>query len=77
MGLNALFTFMFRNILIEVVDGKPETRKTVTVRFTEFEFSMGSIRAKVVEALGQDEPVVLIDSHGNEIIDSEGTRGTD
>lgn len=29
------------------------------------------------KALGQDEPIVLIDSHGNEIMDCEGTRGTD
>lgn len=78
MSLNTLLIFILRNVLIaEVVDGKPETRKTVTARFSEFESSVGSIRAKVAEALGQDEPIVLIDNHGNEIMDCEGTRGTD
>lgn len=67
---------MLRNVLIaEVVNGRPETRKTVTVKFSEFEASVASITNKVSEALAQEEPVVLIDSHGNEIVDCEGTRG--
>ncbi len=58
------------------MEGKPETRKSVTVRFSELECSVGCMAAKVVEALGPEERVVLIDSHGNEIMDCEGTRGT-
>ncbi|CAL8394796.1 unnamed protein product [Boreogadus saida] len=64
-----------RNVFIaEVVDGRPVTRKTVAVRFSEFEASVNSIRDKVVEALGDDEPIVLVDSHANEILDCEGNR---
>ena len=53
MGLSVLFMFILRNVFIaEMLDGRPETRKTVTVRFSEFEASFNSIREKVVEALG-------------------------
>ncbi|KAK7909557.1 hypothetical protein WMY93_014241 [Mugilogobius chulae] len=54
----------------------PSSRaKTVTIKFSEFEASVNNIKAKVTEALGHDEPIVLIDSHQNEIMDCEGTRG--
>ena len=77
MGLSVLFMFILRNVFIaEVVDGRPVTRKTVAVRFSEFEASVNSISVKVVEALGDDEPIVLVDSHANEILDCEGNRGT-
>ncbi|XP_030218838.1 uncharacterized protein tmem70 isoform X4 [Gadus morhua] len=66
-----------RNVFIaELVDGRPVTRKTVAVRFSEFEASVNSISVKVVEALGDDEPIVLVDSHANEILDCEGNRGS-
>lgn len=59
-----------RNIFIaELVEGKLDTQKTVTVKFSEFESSVASIKAKVVEALGQEEAIVLVDSHHSEIID--------
>uniref|UniRef100_A0AAV2MPF7 RING-type domain-containing protein n=1 Tax=Knipowitschia caucasica TaxID=637954 RepID=A0AAV2MPF7_KNICA len=41
----------------------------------EFESSLPTIKAKVFEALGQEQSIVLIDSHHNEIMDCEGTRG--
>ena len=70
MGLSVLFMFILRNVFIaEVVDGRPVTRKTVTG-------TVNSIREKVVEALSDDEPIVLVDSHANEILDCEGNRGT-
>lgn len=47
----------------------------VSVRFTEFEACVTTIVNKVKEALGQQGPFTLTDSHGNEILDSEGTRG--
>ena len=47
----------------------------VTVRFSEFEACVQTINMKVTEALGQQETFILTDSHGNEIVDSEGTRG--
>ncbi|KAK7938987.1 hypothetical protein WMY93_002313 [Mugilogobius chulae] len=64
-----------RNVFIaELLDGHLETQKTVTIKFSEFEASVNNIKAKVTEALGHDEPIVLIDSHQNEIMDCEGTR---
>lgn len=47
----------------------------VTVRFSEFEACVQTINIKVAEALGQQETFILMDSQGNEIVDSEGTRG--
>ncbi|KAF1394354.1 hypothetical protein PFLUV_G00025680 [Perca fluviatilis] len=68
---------MQRNVLIaDVVDGRPQTSRAVTVNFSDFEASVPAITAKVVEALGQEETVVLIDNHGNQIVDCEGTRGS-
>ncbi|XP_076133850.1 uncharacterized protein LOC143116552 isoform X2 [Alosa pseudoharengus] len=66
-----------RNVFIgEVLEGKLETSKMVTVRFGEFEACVPSILAKVREALGEQETMILTDSQGNEILDSEGTRGS-
>ncbi|XP_063067125.1 uncharacterized protein LOC134458625 isoform X2 [Engraulis encrasicolus] len=66
-----------RNIYIgEVVEGKLESSKTLTVRFSEFEATVPSILAKVSEALGDPEDMVLTDGQGNAILDSEGTRGS-
>ncbi|KAL7372604.1 hypothetical protein ABVT39_019227 [Epinephelus coioides] len=48
----------------------------VTVRFSEFEACVQSIINKVTEALGQQESIILTDSLGNEIVDSDGTRGS-
>lgn len=47
----------------------------VTVRFSEFEACVQTITTKVTEALGQQESILLTDSQGNEILDSDGTRG--
>lgn len=67
---------MFRNVFYaEVLNGELQTSKMVTVRFTEFEACVATVTSKVKEALGQLESVILTDSHGNEILDSEGTRG--
>ena len=52
-----------------------DTNKTVTVRFSEFEAYVQTIISKVTEALGQQESIILTDSQGNEIVDSDGTRG--
>ncbi|KAK0140113.1 hypothetical protein N1851_022999 [Merluccius polli] len=66
-----------RNVFsAEVVNGKLETKKMVTVRFSEFEACVQTINIKVTEALGQQETFILTDSQGNKIVDSEGTRGS-
>ncbi|XP_042600962.1 uncharacterized protein LOC122140639 [Cyprinus carpio] len=66
-----------RNIFIaEPHDGKLETSKTLTVRFSEFESSVSGILSKVKEALGQEDSLILTDGQGKEILDSEGTRGS-
>lgn len=68
--------FVYRNIfLAELVEDRLETLKTVTIKFSEFESSLATVKAKVVDALGHDESIVLVDSHHNEIMDCEGTRG--
>lgn len=64
-----------RNIFVaELVDGALETQKTQTIKLSEFEASLPTIKAKVTEELRQEEPIVLIDSHHYQIMDSEGTR---
>lgn len=61
-----MFSSIFRNVFIAgVVNGKLETNKMVTVRFSEFEACVQSIINKVTEALGQQESIILTDSLGN------------
>ncbi|KAJ7995669.1 hypothetical protein DPEC_G00246980 [Dallia pectoralis] len=68
-------TFVRNVFIAEFLNGKLETTKTVTVRFSEFEACVALITSKVKEALGQWESFILTDSQGNAIIDSDGTRG--
>ncbi|XP_029980191.1 uncharacterized protein LOC115412033 [Sphaeramia orbicularis] len=69
--------YLQRNVFIaEVLNGKLETSKMVTVRFTDFEACVETITSKVKEALGQQETIILTDSQGNEIVDSDGTGGS-
>lgn len=57
---------IFWNVVFpEVMNGRLETSKMFTLSFSEFEACVATIITKVKEA----------DSQGNEIIDSEGTRG--
>ncbi|RVE63439.1 hypothetical protein OJAV_G00136260 [Oryzias javanicus] len=66
-----------RNIFIaEVVDGKLETRKTLTVRFSEFEASVTGMTNKVSSDFDEEYSLVLTDGQGNRLVDSEGTRGS-
>ncbi|KAL2087177.1 hypothetical protein ACEWY4_018236 [Coilia grayii] len=65
-----------RSVYIAEVDGgKIRPNRTVIVRFSEFEASTEGILSKVQAAMQSEEPYVLTDAQGNEIIDSEGTRG--
>ncbi|XP_041935495.1 uncharacterized protein LOC121697813 isoform X2 [Alosa sapidissima] len=67
---------MQKSILIaDIIDGKPVTSRAVTVKFSEFEATVPSISTKVNEALGQ-ESLILVDSQGNQLVDSDGTRGS-
>lgn len=45
------------------------------VRFSEAEASLQGIAAKVKEAIGSPENLILTDSQGNAIVESEGTTG--
>lgn len=49
--------------------------RMVVVRFTKQEASVPSMIAKVKDALGSNEQLILTDHNGVEILDSEGTRG--
>lgn len=75
-----MFPSIFRNVFItEVLNGKLETSKIVTVCFSDFEACVKTITSEVKERerklLGQQETIILADSQGNEIVDSDGTRG--
>ncbi|KAK3554492.1 hypothetical protein QTP70_024299, partial [Hemibagrus guttatus] len=41
----------------------------------EFEATVPGITAKVQSALNSEEPLILTDAQGNEIVESEGTKG--
>lgn len=48
----------------------------VVVCFIECEATVHGIVGKVQDVLGSYDPVILTDAQGNEILDSEGTKGT-
>ncbi|RXN22465.1 guanylate-binding 1-like protein [Labeo rohita] len=60
--------------IADLVDGKLETSRALTVRFSEFEASVMGITSKVNEALEQEDSVILTDGQGNKILETEGTR---
>ncbi|XP_076863841.1 uncharacterized protein LOC143516130 [Brachyhypopomus gauderio] len=62
--------------IADVSDGKLIPAQVVIVRFTESEATVSGILGKVKNVIGRDESLVLTDSQGNEIIDSEGTTGS-
>lgn len=75
--LRVPFTLHFRSVFIaDLMNGKLESRQTLTVRFSEFEASVEGILSKVHDALREEDTFILTDGQGNRIIDSEGTRGT-
>lgn len=62
--------------LSDVVDGRLNPSRMVVIRFMESEATIEGITAKIQEAIGNPEPLVLTDTLGNSIMDSEGTRGS-
>uniref|UniRef100_A0AAV2ML76 Uncharacterized protein n=1 Tax=Knipowitschia caucasica TaxID=637954 RepID=A0AAV2ML76_KNICA len=56
--------------------GKLRPARMVVVRLLEFEATITGILAKIHDALQCEDPFVLTDAQGNEIVDSEGTRGS-
>lgn len=74
--MNLKIIFIFRTVFIaDLVDGRLETTKSLTVRFSEFEASVMGITSKINDALDQEDSIVLTDGQGNQILDTEGTRG--
>ena len=68
--------FIFRTVfLTDFVEGRLETSKTLTVRFSEFEASVMGIASKVNDALEREDSFFLTDGQGKQILDTEGTRG--
>ncbi|XP_056606974.1 uncharacterized protein LOC130424974 [Triplophysa dalaica] len=66
-----------RSIYIaDLVNGKLRPSRMVVVRFMECEATVHGIIGKVQDALGSYDPVILTDVQGNEILDSEGTKGS-
>ncbi|XP_073715688.1 uncharacterized protein [Misgurnus anguillicaudatus] len=66
-----------RNVfLADLVGGKWTPQKTVAIRFHEHEASVPGILAKVQDAIGSEDGLILTDGQGNEIVDTEGTKGS-
>ncbi len=57
------------------MNGKLKPSRTVVVRFMEFEATVPGITAKVQSALNSEDPLILTDAQGNQIVESEGTKG--
>ena len=55
--------------------GKLLAKSQTTIRFFEHEVNLHDILAKFAVATNQDQPLVMTDMYGIEILDSEGTRG--
>ena len=49
--------------------------ESVAICFFEYESSVPGIMAKAQEALGTEDNFILTDSQGNEIMDTDGTKG--
>lgn len=47
----------------------------IVIRFMEGDATLHGVLTKVQDALGAYDQLVLTDGQGNEILDSEGTRG--
>uniref|UniRef100_A0AAV2JII6 C-type lectin domain-containing protein n=1 Tax=Knipowitschia caucasica TaxID=637954 RepID=A0AAV2JII6_KNICA len=62
--------------IAELNQGKLRPARMVVVRLLEFEATITGILAKIHDALQCEDPFVLTDAQGNEIVDSEGTRGS-
>lgn len=58
------------------MDGTLETRKTLTVRFTEFQASVTGMTHKVSIDYDEEDSLLLTDGQGNRIVNSEGSRDT-
>ncbi|KTF75722.1 hypothetical protein cypCar_00043659 [Cyprinus carpio] len=65
---------MFFLLIWLVENGHPQ--KTVVIRFHEHEASVPGILAKVQDAIGSEDGMILTDGQGNEILDTEGTKGS-
>lgn len=62
--------------IADLLDGKSIPSQTLVIRFKEAKATVSGILAKIMEALGNDEPLILTDSQGNKILDTSGTTGT-
>lgn len=68
--------FFYRSIHIsEIEDGRLVSTRVVVVRFIESEANVANILEKVKVAMGNEDHYVLTDTHGSEILHSEGTTG--
>lgn len=71
MTLNVVVLYCWTVSLGELQGGKLMNSRMVVVRFTEQEASVPSMIAKVKDALESNEPLILKDHNGMEILDSE------
>ncbi len=61
--------------LAEVVGGKLSPSRMVVVRFLGCDASLQGIATKVQDAIAIHDPIILTDTQGNAILESEGTTG--
>ncbi|KAL2076322.1 hypothetical protein ACEWY4_028074 [Coilia grayii] len=64
------------HVALDLNDGKPIPSQTIVIRFKEAEATVSGVVNKAMEALGNDEPIILTDSQGNQILESSGTTGS-
>ncbi|XP_063052316.1 uncharacterized protein LOC134446953 [Engraulis encrasicolus] len=62
--------------MAELVNGRLQPSRMLVIRFLEGDATVQGIVGKVQDALGVYDPLVLTDGQGNELLDSEGTRGS-
>ena len=67
--------FIPRTIFVSaLVDGKLFCTRKLLIRMGEADANVDAMTAKVMAEVGSDEPLVLLNSKGQEIADSEGSR---
>lgn len=70
---NNLSRYVF---IAELSQGTLKPAHMVVLRLFQFEATTTGILSKMHDALQSDDPLILTDAQDNEIVDSEGTRGT-
>jgi len=67
---------MFRTVhLVEAVGSTFNTLQTIYMRLTDADANVSAVSQKAQEQLDSEEPVVIMDARGQEVVDGPGTQG--